>query len=83
MLTSDLAQSWQRGTRTGPRLIETTAATHLRTAEELIQLVRLHRGRTRRQRIIAWLLALAVFGYIVAVAVAHEPFPWLLSRGMT
>ena len=49
MLTSDLAQSWQRGTRTGPRLIETTTATHLRTAEELIQLVRLHRGRTRAE----------------------------------
>ena len=45
--------------------------------------IALHRGRTRRQRIIAWLLALAVFGYIVAVAVVHEPFPWPVSRGMT
>lgn len=47
MLTSDLAQSWQRGTRTGPRLVETTKAAHLRTAEELIRLVREHKGRTR------------------------------------
>ena len=45
--------------------------------------IALHRGRTRRQRIIAWLLALAVFGYIVAVAVVHKPFPWPLSRGMS
>ena len=37
--------------------------------------IALHRGHTRRQRIIAWLLALAVFGYIVAVAVTHNPFP--------
>jgi predicted nuclease of restriction endonuclease-like RecB superfamily len=49
MLTNDLAQSWQRGTHTGPRLIETTAATHLRTSEELIRLVRLHHGRTRAE----------------------------------
>ena len=49
MLTSDLAQSWQRGTRTGPRLVETTDAEHLRTAEELIRLVRGHQGRTRAE----------------------------------
>jgi predicted nuclease of restriction endonuclease-like RecB superfamily len=49
MLTSDLAQSWQRGTRTGPRLIETTAAEHLRMAEDLIQLVRGHERRTRSE----------------------------------
>ena len=49
MLTSDLAQSWQRGTRTGPRLVETTDEAHRRTAEELIQLVRGHQGRTRAE----------------------------------
>jgi uncharacterized membrane protein SirB2 len=36
----------------------------------------LRRGRTRAQRIVAWLLALAVFGYIIAVARARVPFPW-------
>jgi uncharacterized membrane protein SirB2 len=33
-------------------------------------------GRTRQQRILAWLAALAVFAYIVAVAVARDPTPW-------
>lgn len=38
--------------------------------------VALRRGRTRRVRIIAWVLALIVFGYIVAVARARAPLPW-------
>jgi uncharacterized membrane protein SirB2 len=38
--------------------------------------VAIRRGRTRRVRIIAWMLALAVFGYIVAVARTHNAFPW-------
>ena len=38
--------------------------------------VAIRRGRTRRVRIVAWILALAVFGYIVAVARARVPFPW-------
>ena len=37
----------------------------------------LKRGRTRRTRIAAWIAALLVFGYIVAVAVAHNPLPFL------
>jgi predicted nuclease of restriction endonuclease-like RecB superfamily len=49
MLTSDLAQSWQRGTHIGPRLVDTTDAAHLRTAEELIQLVSSHQRRTRAE----------------------------------
>jgi len=43
----------------------------------LLGTVALRRGRTRRQRVVAWLLALAVFGYIVAVARARVPFPWI------
>ncbi len=39
--------------------------------------VALKRGRTRGQRIRAWLTALAVFGYMLAVARAHAPFPFL------
>jgi uncharacterized membrane protein SirB2 len=37
----------------------------------------LKRGRTRGQRIAAWLAALAVFGYMLAVARTHTPFPFL------
>lgn len=37
----------------------------------------LKRGRTRRARIAAWLAAQAVFFYIVAVALARNPLPWL------
>jgi uncharacterized membrane protein SirB2 len=39
--------------------------------------VALKRGKTRGQRIAAWLAALLVFGYMVAVALAHDPFPFL------
>ncbi|MHB0974315.1 MAG: SirB2 family protein [Thiobacillus sp.] len=39
--------------------------------------VALKRGKTRRRRIAAWIAALLVFGYIVAVAVAHDPLPFL------
>ena len=35
----------------------------------------LRRGRTRRARAGYWVAALAVFAYIVAVAVTHDPFP--------
>lgn len=39
--------------------------------------IALKRGRTRTQRIAAWFAALAVFGYMLAVARAHAPFPFL------
>jgi uncharacterized membrane protein SirB2 len=39
--------------------------------------VALKRGGTRGKRITAWLAALLVFGYMVSVAVAHDPFPFL------
>jgi uncharacterized membrane protein SirB2 len=39
--------------------------------------VALKRGRTRGKRIAAWFAALLVFGYMVSVAVAHAPFPFL------
>ena len=38
--------------------------------------VAIKRGRTRRQRIVAWIAALVVFGYIVAVAATRNPSPW-------
>jgi len=37
--------------------------------------IALKRGSTRGQRIAAWIAALAVFGYMLAVARAHDPFP--------
>jgi uncharacterized membrane protein SirB2 len=42
----------------------------------LLGSVAIRHGRTRRVRIVAWMLALVVFGYIVAVARARVPFPW-------
>lgn len=39
--------------------------------------VALKRGRTKRMRIAAWVAALLVLGYIVAVAVTHNPLPFL------
>ena len=37
----------------------------------------LKRGKTRGQRIAAWIAALLVFGYMLAVAITHNPFPLL------
>src|SRR3569832_2446836 len=39
--------------------------------------VALKRGRTKRTRIVAWIAVLLVLGYIVAVAIAHNPLPFL------
>lgn len=38
--------------------------------------VALKRGRSKGVRVAAWVGALAVFAYIVAVAVHHDPMPW-------
>lgn len=38
--------------------------------------IALKRGKTKTQRIAAWIAALLVFGYMVAVAMAHDPFPF-------
>ena len=38
--------------------------------------IALKRGKTKAQRIAAWIAALLVFGYMVAVAMAHDPFPF-------
>jgi uncharacterized membrane protein SirB2 len=38
--------------------------------------IALKRGKTRPIRITAFLTALAVFGYIVAVAFSRSPMPW-------
>lgn len=38
--------------------------------------VALKRGKTKRIRLFAWLLAQMVFIYMVGVAVTHDPMPW-------
>ena len=47
MLTADLAQSWQRGGRTGPRLIDAGDAAQLSDAATLIKLFQSFEGRAR------------------------------------
>jgi uncharacterized protein len=47
MLTADLAMSWRRGDRISPRYLKVEDANYLRTAEELIAILREH-GRRRR-----------------------------------
>lgn len=37
----------------------------------------LKRGKTQGQRIAAWIAALLVFGYMVAVAIVHDPLPFI------
>ena len=36
----------------------------------------LKRGKTKAQRVTAWVAALLVFGYMLAVARAHDPLPF-------
>ncbi|HUX31658.1 MAG TPA: SirB2 family protein [Thiobacillus sp.] len=42
----------------------------------LLGTIALKRGKTKAWRIAAWIAALLVFGYMVAVAIAHDPFPF-------
>jgi uncharacterized membrane protein SirB2 len=45
-------------------------------------MVALRRGRTKRQRTVAWIAALVTFGYIVSVALTKDPLGFLaLFRG--
>ena len=43
----------------------------------LLGTIAIKRGKTRNIRIAAWLSAQLVFIYIVAVAITHNPLPWL------
>jgi hypothetical protein len=49
MLTADLALSWQRGRKTGPRYIDAEDAGYRQVAADLIDLVREHRGGCRAE----------------------------------
>lgn len=39
-------------------------------------MVAISRGKTKSVRILAWLLALGVYGYIVLIALTKNPFPF-------
>lgn len=39
--------------------------------------VAIKRGKTKRIKVVAWLGAIMVFGYIVSVALTRQPLPWL------
>ena len=54
-----------------------TAKLFALTAYIVLGTVALKRGKTKPQRIAAWFAALLVFGYMVAVALAHDPLPFL------
>lgn len=41
--------------------------------------VALHYGRSKRQKLVAFVAALAVFAYIIGVAVQHSPWSFLLA----
>ena len=47
MLTADLAQSWQRGGKTGPRLLDAQEQRALQEAADLIAVFAAHVGQTR------------------------------------
>lgn len=46
-------------------------------AKARVESYALKRGKTRGQRIAAWIAALLVFGYMVAVAITHDPSPFV------
>lgn len=49
MLTADLAMSWRRGRRTGPRTVDVDDASLVETADALVALVSEHVGRPRAE----------------------------------
>ncbi|MCA1558019.1 MAG: DUF790 family protein [Acidobacteria bacterium] len=49
MLTADLAQSWRRGGRCGPRYIDRRDEDYLKDADSLIRIFAEHEGRSRRE----------------------------------
>jgi hypothetical protein len=49
MLTADLANSWHRQGKTGPRLVDANDADLQQTAADLVALIRQHEGRARHE----------------------------------
>jgi uncharacterized membrane protein SirB2 len=77
LLASAIALAWQLGI---------SPLTHPWLAAKIVALLlyivigtfALKRGKTKHNRMIAWLTAQLVFFYIVSVAVTHNPAPWKL-----
>lgn len=78
LLASAIGLVWQLGgfaaLRTQPWLVAKIVAL---LAYIVLGSIALKRGRTMRTRVVAFIVAVAVFGYIVAVAVAKSPFGFL------
>ena len=66
-----LASQWGWAALTLPWLLAKIIALLLYI---VVGAVALRRGRTKRTRITAWLIALGLFAYIVAVAITKNPF---------
>jgi len=47
------------------------------SAKAHVESYALKRGKTQGQRIAAWVAALLVFGYMVSVALTHDPLPFI------
>jgi len=75
LLTSAIALAWQYGISplTAPWLASKIVALLLYI---VIGSIALKHGQTKRIRLVAWLLAQAVFFYMVGVAVTHNSMPW-------
>jgi len=44
----------------------------------LLGTIALKRGKTKNQKIVAWVLAIMVFVYMITVARSHNPWPFML-----
>ncbi|HXX10289.1 MAG TPA: SirB2 family protein [Burkholderiales bacterium] len=78
LLVSALALIWQLG---GVRTLGTQTWLLAKIVALLLYIVlgsvALKRGRTLRTRVIAFFAAIAVFGYIVSVAIAKSPYGFI------
>jgi uncharacterized membrane protein SirB2 len=78
LLVSAIALIWQLG---GLRALGTQAWLVAKIIALLLYIVlgsvALKRGRTLRTRVIAFFAAIAVFGYIVSVAIAKSPYGFI------
>lgn len=76
LLTSALLLAWTVGQYPGQHAWLTAKVSALLVYIGL-GTVAIKRGKTKRTRVIAWLGAIMVFGYIVSVALTRQPLPWL------
>ena len=76
LLLSGVALVWQL--RLSPTAAPWLAAKLLGLVVYIgLGMIALRRGRTKRQRTVAWIAALVTFGYIVSVALTRDPLGFL------